>query len=176
MIKTLYKGNWVSLKQRGTWEYIERNNNNEAAIILPILEDYDTGEMSIVLIKEWRPILQRYVLGVPAGLVGDHGDEEPIEAAKRELLEETGYKAGTMTFLFKGPSSSGLGTEMLNFFKAEDLELVSDKVGVDGEQIEVVKMPINKDYYVEEPVIKYTREHNLLLDPKVFIALCFLTN
>lgn len=59
----------------------------DAAIIFPVTED---GE--VVLVRQYRPPLKRLELGLPAGLVEE--GEEHEAAARRELLEETGYSGG----------------------------------------------------------------------------------
>ena len=59
----------------------------DAAIIFPVTED---GE--VVLVRQYRPPLERLELGLPAGLVEE--GEEPEAAARRELSEETGYSGG----------------------------------------------------------------------------------
>ena len=65
-VETLYQGRWLSLRQRGRWEYAERNNPGGAVIILAV-----TPEDRIVFVEQYRvPILQR-TIEMPAGLVGD---------------------------------------------------------------------------------------------------------
>jgi ADP-ribose pyrophosphatase len=64
----------------------------DAVLIVPILIDgVENGtEPRLVATREWRATIGDYEWGLPAGLVD--GDEDPIEAARRELLEETGYE------------------------------------------------------------------------------------
>ena len=59
----------------------------DAAIVFPLTEEDD-----VVLVRQYRPAIEGIELGLPAGLV-DEG-EEPKKAARRELLEETGYAGG----------------------------------------------------------------------------------
>ena len=59
----------------------------DAAIIFPL-----TKEGEVVLVRQYRPAIERMELGLLAGLV-ERG-EEPEKAARRELLEETGYAGG----------------------------------------------------------------------------------
>ncbi|MBS1854024.1 MAG: NUDIX hydrolase [Acidobacteria bacterium] len=56
-----------------------------------------TPEEKVLVVKQYRPALERYTLELPSGLV-DPG-ETPAQAAKRELLEETGYEAGEVELL-----------------------------------------------------------------------------
>lgn len=56
----------------------------EVAVCLPVRNDG-----AIVLVREYRPGPKRYLMEVPGGMVD--ADEEPITAAAREVLEETGY-------------------------------------------------------------------------------------
>ena len=70
----------------------------DAAIIFPL-----TREGEVVLVRQYRPPLEKMELGLPAGLVEE--GEEPEAAARRELLEETGHSwdvwelLGTLTYL-----------------------------------------------------------------------------
>ena len=60
------------------------------------LQDYSavvalTDEQQVLIVRQYRPAVERYTLELPSGLI-DPG-ETPAEAARRELLEETGYEA-----------------------------------------------------------------------------------
>lgn len=56
-----------------------------------------TEQGSIILVKQYRPVVEEVTLELPAGLVEDN--ETPAEAAKRELLEETGFLTDDVEFL-----------------------------------------------------------------------------
>ena len=56
-----------------------------------------TPESDVLIVRQFRPAVERHTLELPSGLV-DPG-EKPEETARRELLEETGYEAGTLTVL-----------------------------------------------------------------------------
>src|SRR3546814_13638203 len=82
-------------KREGTWEYVSRSRGIEAAVILAIDEDSD-GRY-ILLVAQYRVPLKAQCLELPAGLIGDEReDENPADAAARELEEETGYRAAIM--------------------------------------------------------------------------------
>lgn len=73
-----------------TWDFIHHNG---ATAIVPVTED---GK--ILMVRQFRNALDRETLEVPAGKL-DSREENPIECAKRELEEETGYKAGKVEWL-----------------------------------------------------------------------------
>ena len=91
--KILYKGKWIALKETAytakngeeiRWESIERTNTNKTAIIIAKL----VPSNRYVFIKQYRPAINNYILGFPAGLIeGESLEEEAL----RELKEETGY-------------------------------------------------------------------------------------
>lgn len=56
-----------------------------------------TGDGRVLCLRQYRPPVERYTLELPSGLI-DPG-ETPEESARRELLEETGYQAGTLEVL-----------------------------------------------------------------------------
>ena len=132
------------------WESFERVNCKGIVAIVPVTDDKE-----VLLIRQFRPPVNGYVIEFPAGL-NDKGDTLE-EAARRELLEETGYSAKEMIFLTEGPMSSGSSGEILTVYLAKSLALNPlNQVQGQGqgigkrdetEDIEVVKVPINKlDY------------------------------
>ncbi|MBV8810282.1 MAG: NUDIX hydrolase [Acidobacteriaceae bacterium] len=73
----------------------------------------------ILLVKQFRLPAEQYLWELPAGRL-DPG-ESPLEAAKRELREETGYQAKTWTDIAAFWASPGYVAEKMNIFLAEDL-------------------------------------------------------
>jgi ADP-ribose pyrophosphatase len=82
-----------------------------------------------LMIRQYRHPVSRLLWELPAGLL-DHPGEPLVEAAKRELLEETGYRATTWHTLIDHYSSPGFTTERLRIFLARGLEPAGD--GSDG--------------------------------------------
>ena len=89
--------------------------HNGAVAILPLLSD---GR--VIMERQYRYPHGRVVLEIPAGKL-DTPDEIPLEAARRELREETGALAGKMTCLGKIIPSSAILSEVIHLYLAEDL-------------------------------------------------------
>jgi ADP-ribose pyrophosphatase len=80
---------------------------------------------------------------MPAGLVGDLDASDTLElAAKRELLEETGWQANAVQVLMIGPTSAGLSNEMIAFVRATGLTRIHAGGGDDTENITVHEVPV----------------------------------
>jgi ADP-ribose pyrophosphatase len=132
-IKTLYEGKFSRLVSRGSWEYVTRVNASGVVIVVPM---HDDGR--VVLVEQFRPSVDANVIELPAGLSGDtDADELLLEAAKRELEEETGYTAAKWIEMDSASASAGITNEVVTFFLATGLEKVGDGGGVDGENIKV---------------------------------------
>jgi ADP-ribose pyrophosphatase len=98
-------------------------------------------------------------------------DAETMEAAaRRELLEETGYQAEHLSLLIEGPVSSGLSAEIITFYQALDAVKVAAGGGDATESIKVHEVPLKgADLWLYEMERK-----GLLVDPKVYVGLYFL--
>ena len=79
---------------------------------------------------------------MPAGLVGDDHANDTLEAAaRRELIEETGWSAQRVDVLLIGPTSAGMSNERIAFVRARGLSKVGSGGGVDNEDITVHEVP-----------------------------------
>ena len=87
--------------------------HNASVGIIPI-----TNNDEIVLIRQYRHAVNEYLVEIPAGKI--ENGENPIEAAKRELEEETGYN-GDMTPLTQCYLAPSYDTEMMHFFIAKNI-------------------------------------------------------
>jgi ADP-ribose pyrophosphatase len=138
-VETLHEGRWLSLRKRGRWEYAERNNPGGAVIILAV-----TPADKVLFVEQYRVSILHNTIEMPAGLVADlddQADESALLAAQRELEEETGYRCRRVEFVHRGPSSSGISTEMITFVRAWDLEKVGPGGGDETENIVVHEVP-----------------------------------
>lgn len=142
MPESLYRGRFVELVREGHWEFVRRCNNSGVVVVVAI-----TPNDELLLVEQHRPPVGGRVLELPAGLSGDHvgtEDEPLVEAAKRELVEETGYAASEWTDLGDSPVSAGLTNETVRFFLATGLSKVGRGGGDETEDIEVLSVPLGE--------------------------------
>ena len=133
--ETLFETRWLGLYRIGHWDFVRRPQADTCVGILAI-----TPQNEIILVEQFRIPLQRRVIELPAGIVGDEPKflGEPIaETARRELLEETGYRAEHMDLLMVSPTSSGMSSEYIHLFHAKNLTRESQGGGTHAEDIEV---------------------------------------
>lgn len=165
-MERLYSGKFINLVRDGRWEYCERVNNTTAAMIFAC-----TAEGHVLLVEEYRPPIGKQSICFPAGLIGDEGEESPLEAARRELAEETGYEAEHMRYLFDGPSSPGITSETISFFLATGLRRVSAGGGVQGERIVVHEVPLA----TVESWLAFQLSQGKAIDPRIYTGLYCLS-
>ena len=135
-----YKGKNINItlyetKLNGTrisQEIVEQGN---VVAVLAIDDD------EAILVNEFRyPV--GYVLEIPAGTV-DKG-ETPLKCAKRELLEETGYKAKKIEHLIRFFPKLGYNTQIIDCYVATELEKISEPNLDEDELITVKKIKFRK--------------------------------
>lgn len=137
--ETLWQGRWITAKRRGRWEYVSRARGIRAAVILAV----DAGE--IILVSQFRVPLGCRCLELPAGLVGDDAGgegEDALAAAKRELEEETGYRARDWANLGEFYSTPGMSSESFTLLRASGLEQTGPGGGEPEEDITVHRVKL----------------------------------
>ena len=108
-----------------------------AAAVLPV-----DAEQNVYLVRQFRSPVDRVLLEIPAGKL-DYKGEDRLEAAKRELREETGYTAETWTHLNDLLSTVGFCDECISIFMAQGLTEGNCDPDED-EFVNVVKMPLSE--------------------------------
>jgi len=136
LIKYRVRCNSSNEVEERDWEAFERVNCDGVIGIVPFT---DKGE--VVLIRQFRPPVDGCVVELPAGLV-DKG-ESFEDAVRRELIEETGYRAEDVKFLTSGPMSSGASAEILSVYVATGLTHVGIGERDETEDIEVFQVPLS---------------------------------
>jgi ADP-ribose pyrophosphatase len=131
---------YYSLDDRETtWEFVTRTNvYHSGAVVIVAL----TEERELILEKNWRIPIESYVIQFPAGLTDREGESEE-EAARRELLEETGYLANRLIPIVTTPECSVLTPTKVRHFLAPDVKYVGNECRDDLEKIEVLKVPVS---------------------------------
>jgi ADP-ribose pyrophosphatase len=160
----------VHINEQPYWEYVTRTNSAEGVTIVAV-----TCDQEILVVRQHRIPLGAKVIELPAGLVGDHDqDETPEEAVAKELREETGYevKPADIRLLAKGPALAGLTNEINGLYLATDARQVSAGGGMaaEGECIETYALPLAS---VMDALQQFASE-GCQVDLKVYAGLHFL--
>ncbi len=167
-VEILGEGRFLRLLSRNGWEWVERTQCSGVVVILAL-----TPEKKVLLVEQYRAPMNSNVIEFPAGLAGDlpaYENEAMRDAATRELLEETGYRADEMHYHLAGPISAGMSSEQIHFLEARGLEKVAAGGGDETETITVHEIPLK-----EADAWLRTRMHEgTPVDPKVFAGLYFL--
>lgn len=159
-----WQGDWITAKKRGRWEYVSRAKDIRAAVILAV----ENGE--IILVEQYRPALGQRSLELPAGLIGDDDggeDDDPLSAAKRELLEETGYEAANWETVGEFFSSPGMTSESFTLLRATGLTKTGPGGGVGGEDIAVHRVKLSGFPQTLEDF----RRGDIAIDTRMLLAL-----
>lgn len=129
-----------------------------------------TREQQLIIIQQYRHGIQEYIYEIPAG-VCDPTDENPLESAKRELFEETGYGNGNWSEIMLISPNPATHSNWCYCFLATDVEKISDQHLEPTEEIlvslleknEVEKLLIDnkiKQAMNAAPLWKYMALHN----------------
>lgn len=168
--KTVFEGRFLRLIHDQHWEYVTRVNARGAVALLAL-----TPENDVILVEQYRIPLGARCIELPAGIVGDElgYENEPLEhAARRELLEETGYDAAGAAVLVGGPSAPGLSSEHYHLVALWGLHRVHDGGGVADEDITVHRVPLSAvDHWLQARTAQ-----GVLVEPRIYAGLYFLRN
>lgn len=146
----------------GQWVYARRPNVNKDCVVCIIpttakkMAGGETVEHIIFLETKRPPLEGKYpgCIEFPAGLIGDEFDlenESFLQAAKRELYEETGYESNELILCSENAvSSPGMTDESSGFVVARFAEKTCDNCGIDAKEQEVIReiyeIPVDQAY------------------------------
>jgi len=160
-----WEGKFLRVIKCGRWEYADRVGTTGAVAIVGVTDD-----AKLLLTEQYRIPVGCRVIELPAGLAGDEpgqATEALAQAARRELLEETGYEAREMIPLASGPPSAGLASEIVAFFQATGLRRITAGGGDASEEIQVHEVLLGE----VDQWLKAKSAQGLLVDPKVYAGL-----
>lgn len=167
-IEVLASGRFMQMVREGHWEYVRRHTAEGAVAVVAT-----TAQDELVLVEQMRVPMGSACIELPAGLVGDSQadkGEALLDAAKRELLEETGYSAASLEHLCSVATSPGLSSEVIDLFRATGLTQEHDGGGVDHEDIKVhlIKVDALDDWLAKRAA------QGMVIDVKVYYAAAYL--
>ena len=117
----VFDGNLLHVKKdtvrlpNGNIAYREWIKHLGASAVVPV-----TPEGRLIFVRQYRYPIQQVTLEIPAGKLDAEG-EDPLDCARRELSEETGYQAEKYTFLTKLATTVGFSNEFIYIYAAEGL-------------------------------------------------------
>ena len=120
-----------------------------AAVIVPVLE----GE-KFVLVKQYRTAVKKAIWEFPAGTL--EAGEVPLACAKREIAEETGFKAKRWQKLVSFYPAPGISTEFMHIFLAS--------------QLVPAEMSLDRDEFIERHIVSFKRLQKMILSGTIIDA------
>lgn len=141
--------------------------SNDWVNIIPLTDD-----QHVIMVRQYRHGSKEITLEIPGGLL-DPGDT-PEEAARRELLEETGYRAGKWLKLGDLSPNPAIFNNRCHLFLAQTMEKVSDPEPDQTEDIEVVSVPLSqvpeliRNGKIDHAIVISAFTHYFLRNPEDF--------
>jgi ADP-ribose pyrophosphatase len=145
--KLSYKGKVFSvftdkLKEPGGFVHArDVIRHNGSVVILAVDESKNPANPDIILVRQFRHAANQFLIELPAGRVD--ANEATLAAAKREMIEETGYRAKRWTLLTKYFASPGFLGEWMQIYLARDLREGTATPEPD-ENIEIFRLPFSE--------------------------------
>jgi ADP-ribose pyrophosphatase len=115
--------------------------HNGSVVILALDESKNPKDPDVILERQYRHAVGRFLLELPAGRV--EPNEAPLAAAKREMIEETGFRAKRWSLLTKYFASPGFLGEWMQIYLARDIREGVAQPEAD-EQIEILRVPFSQ--------------------------------
>ena len=145
--KTVYKGKVFSVtadqvvEPGGVKARRDVIRHNGSVVILAVDHSRNAADPDILLIRQYRHAAGQFLLELPAGRI--ESGEKLIPAAKRELIEETGYRAKKWSHHVRYFASPGFLSEAMNVLLAQELTL-GDAAPEEDERIEILMTPLSE--------------------------------
>jgi ADP-ribose pyrophosphatase len=115
--------------------------HNGSIVVLAVDESINPQDPDIILIRQYRHAAGQFLLELPAGRI--EPKEAPLAAAKREMIEETGFRAKHWSVLTKYFASPGFLGESMQIYLARDIRQGAANPEED-EHIEIVRTPLSQ--------------------------------
>ncbi|MGL4715079.1 MAG: ADP compounds hydrolase NudE [Aeromonas sp.] len=133
-----------------------RGGNRGAVMVVPLLDPH-----TLLLVREYAAGTHSYELGFPKGLI-DPG-ENAFEAGNRELMEEAGFGANSLTLLKQVSLAPGYFSSRMDILLARDL-FPEQQIGDEPEPLQVIPWPLNRiDDLLARPDFTESRSISALL-------------
>jgi len=145
--KVVFKGKVFSvfrdevIEPTGVENVREIIRHNGSVVILAVDESKNPADPDVILERQYRHAARQFLLELPAGRV--EPGESTLAAAKREMIEETGYRAKRWTLLTKYFASPGFLGEWMQIYLAREIRDGKAQPEAD-EQIDVLRMPLSE--------------------------------
>ena len=158
--KSIYQGRIVDLRierhrlRNGSFHDYEIVRHAPAAAVLPVRAN------QLLLVRQFRTPFKKRIWEIPAGLI-DHG-ETALQCARRELIEETGYRGRNFRRVGAIMPSPGFCDEVITLYQCDVGKYVGDDLGL-TEDLSVHLLPITK--------VKQMLARGIIQDAKTIVAL-----
>ncbi len=115
-------------------------HHSGSVVILAVDETSNPEDPTVILIRQYRHAAGQFLLELPAGRINP--GEAPLAAAKREMIEETGFRAKRWTLLTKYFASPGFLGEWMQIYLAQDIR-EGTATPEEDEHFELVRTPLS---------------------------------
>ncbi|MGA1983264.1 MAG: NUDIX hydrolase [Acidobacteriaceae bacterium] len=115
--------------------------HNGSVVILAVDERKNPADPDVIMERQYRHAAGQFMIELPAGT--RNPGEAPLAAAKREMIEETGYRAKRWTMLLRYFASPGFLGEWMQIYLARDIRQGEAKLEED-ENLEVFRVPLSE--------------------------------